>query len=77
MSPFLAYCPYFEKIKIGLWNHLAVCVYLYEPPNSYLVPELKFIKLCLCTVVPEPIETTYLISLLLLIPILQPFKFFR
>jgi hypothetical protein len=23
---FLAYFPYFEKIKIGLWDHVAVCV---------------------------------------------------
>jgi hypothetical protein len=24
--PFLAYIPYFEKIKVGLWDHIAVCV---------------------------------------------------
>jgi hypothetical protein len=29
---FLAYYPYFEKLKIGLWNHLPVCVYLYAYP---------------------------------------------
>jgi hypothetical protein len=25
-SPFLAYFPYFEKIKVSLWDHHAVCV---------------------------------------------------
>jgi hypothetical protein len=25
---FLAYFPYFDKIKVGLWCHLAVCVYV-------------------------------------------------
>jgi hypothetical protein len=25
---FLAYFLYFEKIKVGLWDHVAVCVYV-------------------------------------------------
>jgi hypothetical protein len=25
-EPFLAYVPYFEEIKVGLWDHVAVCV---------------------------------------------------
>jgi hypothetical protein len=32
---FLAYFPYFEKIKVGLLDHLVVCVstYVYPPPT--------------------------------------------
>jgi hypothetical protein len=29
----LAYFPYFEKIKICLWDHLAVCVSVYVSPS--------------------------------------------
>jgi hypothetical protein len=28
--PFLAYYPYIEKRDIGLWNHLAVWVFVYH-----------------------------------------------
>jgi hypothetical protein len=30
-SQFLAYFPYFEEIKEGLWDHLALCV---SPPPA-------------------------------------------
>jgi hypothetical protein len=30
---FLAYFPYFEKIKLGLCDHHAVCVSVYPPIN--------------------------------------------
>jgi hypothetical protein len=32
-DPFLAYFPYFEKIKVVLWDHVAVCmcVYIFPP----------------------------------------------
>jgi hypothetical protein len=36
--------PYFEKMKIGLWDHLAVCVCA-PPPNSLWMPEQIFTKL--------------------------------
>jgi hypothetical protein len=29
---FVAYFPYFEKIKVGLCDHLAVCVSMNPPP---------------------------------------------
>jgi hypothetical protein len=29
--PFLAYFTYIEKIKVGLWDDLAVCVSVYPP----------------------------------------------
>jgi hypothetical protein len=28
---FLAYFPYFEKIKVGLWDHHAICVSVNPP----------------------------------------------
>jgi hypothetical protein len=31
-KPFLAYFPYFEKNRIGLWGHVAVCVCVCIPP---------------------------------------------
>jgi hypothetical protein len=29
----LAYFPYFEEIKGSLWDHIAVCLSVYAPPN--------------------------------------------
>jgi hypothetical protein len=34
---YLAYSPYFEKIKVGFWGHLAVCVFpllIVEPEET-------------------------------------------
>jgi hypothetical protein len=28
---FLASIPYFEEINVGLWDHLALCVFVYPP----------------------------------------------
>jgi hypothetical protein len=32
----LAYVPYFEKIKVGLCDHHAVCVFVYPLPYQFL-----------------------------------------
>jgi hypothetical protein len=57
----LAYFPYFVKIKVSLWNHLAVCVHLYKyPPHKYLnawtnIYETYYVYI----MAPEPILTAY------------------
>jgi hypothetical protein len=33
LMQFFAYFPYFEKMKVGLCNHHAVCVSVYPPPS--------------------------------------------
>jgi hypothetical protein len=56
---FLAYFPYFEKMKVGLWGHVAVCVSacLCIPPINFRTPEPVFIKLGTYITAPEPIST--------------------
>jgi hypothetical protein len=34
VAKLLVYCPYFEKIKVSLWDHLALCVSVSPPPKS-------------------------------------------
>jgi hypothetical protein len=36
MNHFLAYIPYFEETKVGLWDHVAVCVCVCVSPLSLL-----------------------------------------
>jgi hypothetical protein len=33
---FLAYFPYFEKIEVGLWDHVAVCVCACARARAYV-----------------------------------------
>jgi hypothetical protein len=53
-SPFLlscsllAYFLYFEKIKVGLRVHHAVCVSVNSSPVNFWMPEPLFMKLCVC-----------------------------
>jgi hypothetical protein len=44
---FLAYFPYFQKNKVGLWDRVAVCVCLYLciPPINVRMPKPIFMKL--------------------------------
>jgi hypothetical protein len=43
---FLADFPYFEKIKVGLWDHHAICVSVYPPPPiNFWMPGPIFMKL--------------------------------
>jgi hypothetical protein len=47
---FLAYFHYFEKIKLGLWDHTAVCVYT---PNNFGTTERIFMTLGMYITPPE------------------------
>jgi hypothetical protein len=64
---FLYYFPNFEKIKVGLWDDLAVCVSVcvcpsicVSPPNLWLCPHPNFVRRllrslwCLCVYVCPP-----------------------
>jgi hypothetical protein len=53
-GPFLAYFTYFEKIKVGLWDHLAVCVFVNPPTINFWMPEP--------TIAPEPVWTAYFVN---------------
>jgi hypothetical protein len=53
--------PYFEKIKVSLWDNYAVC----DPPpqiNFWMRPPI-LMKLGLYVMLPEPISTAYFINL--------------
>jgi hypothetical protein len=55
----LAYFHYFEKknkIKLGLWNHLAVGVYLCIHLINISMPEPIFLNLGMYIMAPEPIS---------------------
>jgi hypothetical protein len=58
---FVAYFPYFEKMRVGLWDLLAVCVSLYlwirPPPINCWMPETV-----MCIMPPEPISSALLIN---------------
>jgi hypothetical protein len=56
---FLAYFPYFEEIKVGLWDHHAVCV---SPHINFRIPEQFFMKFGMYIMTPEPASTTYCIN---------------
>jgi hypothetical protein len=56
--PFLAYFPYFEKIKVGLCDHHAVYVSVYPPYQ--LLNAWKFVTYVMA---PESISTAYFINL--------------
>jgi hypothetical protein len=59
---FLAYFPYFEKIKEGLWDHHSVCVSLYPPdPINFWMPK-SVVKLDTYIMSPEPISVVYFIN---------------
>jgi hypothetical protein len=49
----LAYFPYFEEIKVGLWDY-RVCVSAYPPINFWMAKPI-FMKLGMHTMVSEPI----------------------
>jgi hypothetical protein len=55
------YFPYFEKIKVGLCDHLAVCVSVY-PPTNFWMAEPIFMKLGIHIMTPEPLSPTYFIN---------------
>jgi hypothetical protein len=61
---FLAYFPYFEKIKVGLYDLHAVCVSvcLCIPPTHFWMPEPILIKLGMYIMAPEPISKAYFIN---------------
>jgi hypothetical protein len=73
---FLAYFPYFEKVKIGLEGHLAMflCVY---PLLNFLISEPVFMKLGMYIMLPEPISTAYVINPSSVTPQLQSLKLMR
>jgi hypothetical protein len=51
----------FWKNKIGLWDHVAVCVCLCIPsPINFWMPEPIFMKLGTYISAPQPISTAYL-----------------
>jgi hypothetical protein len=54
----LACFPYFEKIKVGLCDHHAICI---PPPPlvDFWLPEPVFMKLGMCIMLTEPISTAY------------------
>jgi hypothetical protein len=52
----LAYFPYFEEIKLGLWDHLSVSLYLYLPKNIWMAEPI-FMKLGMYIMTPKPIST--------------------
>jgi hypothetical protein len=56
MTLFLGYFPYFEKNKVGLWFHVAVCVCV-SPLINFWMPEPIFMKLGTYITAPEPIST--------------------
>jgi hypothetical protein len=58
---FSAYFPYFEKIKVGLWDHDAVCVSV-NPSINFWIPEPIFMKLCIYILTLELIWTAYFIN---------------
>jgi hypothetical protein len=60
----LAYFLYFWEIKVGLWDHLTVCVSVrVDPlPNNFWIPELVFKKIGMHATVREPISKAYLIN---------------
>jgi hypothetical protein len=56
---FLAYFPYFEKIKVGLWDHHTVCLRILS--TNFRKPEPFFMKLVMYIMKPESISTAYFI----------------
>jgi hypothetical protein len=50
---FLAYSPYFEKGKGGLWDRLAVCPYICLSPRIFVRRLMRSRCLCIC-VSPSP-----------------------
>jgi hypothetical protein len=61
---FLAYFPYFEKIKVGLWDHLAFSVSVCVSPPKFWMPAPVRMKLVMYEYImaPETISTAYLIN---------------
>jgi hypothetical protein len=55
----LACFPYFEKIKVGLWDHCAVCLSVYHPLINFQMTEPIFMKLGVYIMATEPISTAY------------------
>jgi hypothetical protein len=58
LSIFLAYFPYFEKIKVGLRDHNVLCVC----PFNFWMPEPSFMKLGKYIMAPKFISTAYFIN---------------
>jgi hypothetical protein len=56
---FYAYFPYSQKIKVGLWDHHAVCE---SPTINYWMPEPIFMKFGVYIMAPEPISMAYFIN---------------
>jgi hypothetical protein len=57
---FLAYFLCFEKLKVGLWDHLAVCLCI--PPVNFWMPVQIFMKLSMYIMATESILTAYFIN---------------
>jgi hypothetical protein len=59
----LAYLPYFNKIKVGLWDlHAVLCLCECPPPHppiNFRLSEQIFKKLGTHIMAPQPISTTY------------------
>jgi hypothetical protein len=47
---------------LGLWDHQALCLFVYEAPPNFWKPEPIFVKLGIYIMAPEPISTTYFIN---------------
>jgi hypothetical protein len=48
----LAYFPYFGKIKVGLYYHHAVCLFVCVPLFNFWMPEPIFMKPGMCILAP-------------------------
>jgi hypothetical protein len=60
LKAFLAYFTYFEKIRVGLYSHLAVCVSMCVSLHiNFWIPEQIFMELATYIMAPEPISTVY------------------
>jgi hypothetical protein len=55
---FKTYCPYFGKIKVGLWIRLAVyaCLCAYHPRVNFWMPKTILMKLGMYIVAADPIS---------------------
>jgi hypothetical protein len=50
-----------KKVKVGLWDHHAVCLSV-NPPYQFFVPEPDFMKFGVCIMAPEPIWMAYFVN---------------
>jgi hypothetical protein len=60
-SIFLSRLPYFEIMKLGVWDHPAVCVSVNHPDN-FGMPQPVSMKLGMYIMEPEPIWKAYFVN---------------